>query len=69
MMSGAEYVSPKLGIFTDSTDDQNVPCARCYAPRSARMMIPAKRTCPKDWSREYEGWLAGRSTSFTCHER
>ena len=57
VLHGTEYESGKVGIFSDRTDQQNMPCARCYAPRSASMMIPAKRTCPKYWNKEYEGLL------------
>ena len=57
LLHGTEYETGKVGIFSDRTDQQNMPCARCYAPRSANMMIPAKRTCPKHWSKEYEGLL------------
>ena len=53
IISGAEYqgVSP---IF-DGSSDENVPCARCYSENSAVMMIPAKRSCPESWHKEYEG--------------
>ena len=52
-IAGTEYqdVSP---IF-NGINDQNVPCARCYSRNSAVMMLPAKRTCPQGWTKEYEG--------------
>ena len=51
---GAEYQSLK-NIFTNM-NDQNVPCAVCYAgSRSSVLTIPAQRTCPPGWEKEYEG--------------
>jgi len=53
---GAEYESGSYGIFPSTAHDQNVPCARCYTEnRPALMMIPAKRSCPFGWTKEYEG--------------
>ena len=55
IISGAEYETHDYGIFPNAAHDQNVPCARCYSSRSAVMMLPAKRTCPESWNKEYEG--------------
>jgi len=56
LIYGTEYQSYSYGIFPDSAYDQNVPCARCYTEnRPALMMIPAKRSCPTGWTKEYEG--------------
>ena len=41
----------------DNLKDQNVPCAVCYAERNAQIMVPAKITCPSQWTREYNGYL------------
>jgi len=31
--------------------DQDVPCARCYAPgRPIAVMLPARMTCPEYWT-------------------
>jgi len=55
-INGAEYESFTYGIFPSSAHDQNVPCVRCYTEnRPALMMIPAKRSCPSGWTKEYEG--------------
>jgi len=56
-MAGAEYQSQThYGIFPSTAYNQNVPCARCYTEnRPALMMIPAKRSCPSGWTKEYEG--------------
>ncbi|XP_003388338.2 PREDICTED: short-chain collagen C4-like [Amphimedon queenslandica] len=51
---GAEYHSRHYPSFIDST----APCAMCLAVnKSATIMIPAKITCPKSWTREYNGYL------------
>jgi len=65
IISGAEYQSHDYGIFPNAAHDQNVPCARCYSSRSAMMMLPAKRTCPLSWNKEYEGYLMA---SYTGHK-
>jgi len=55
-LRGVEYESRSLGIYPGTAQDQNAPCARCYAKnKSSVMMIPAKRTCPDTWTKEYEG--------------
>ena len=53
-ISGVEYET-NSGIFRDSANEQNVPCAQCLSKRSVAMMLPARRTCPKSWTKEYEG--------------
>lgn len=53
IISGAEYETHQSGI-NEAAHNQNVPCARCYSTKSAVMMLPAKRTCPTGWSKEYE---------------
>ena len=54
---GAEYQSSNR-IFGKTTHDYNVPCAVCHVPRkSSKLMIPAKVSCPKSWTREYYGYL------------
>ena len=55
LISGVEYQNHAVGILPGNTHDQNVPCARCFSGRTAVMMIPAKRTCPQGWTKEYEG--------------
>ena len=55
-----------------SVDDHNVPCAVCYAPtRGTVVMIPAQRSCPSSWTREYYGYLMAnyhgfQRTMFEC---
>ena len=68
-MYGTEYEISGTGIFPRQTNNQNVPCARCYTnQRSAHMMIPGKRSCPTSWTKEYEGaFLFCNSCNFHTH--
>ena len=70
-MYGVEYKNPLIG-----THNHNVPCAVCYVPRRAsRLMIPAKLSCPKGWTKEYAGYLMSSNHShaspstFLCVDR
>ena len=60
---GAEYESANR-IFSGTTQNYNVPCAVCHVPRSAKLMVPGKYTCPSSWRREYYGYLM---TSYYNH--
>ena len=52
-MYGSEYQYPLQG-----THDHNVPCAVCYvSTRPTVLMIPAKASCPPNWTREYYGYI------------
>ena len=69
-MYGAEYqdTSPLVA----NSGDTDVPCAVCYVPtRNALYMIPGKYDCPKDWTREYFGYLMSEyythyRSQFSC---
>ena len=53
---GVEFHTYKFGVFPPEAHMQNVPCAVCYADhRPTLLMIPARRECPADWNKEYEG--------------
>ena len=55
-IAGVEYQTGSYGVFPNEAHDNNVPCAVCYAEsRSSVLMIPARRTCPTSWQKEYEG--------------
>ena len=59
---GSEYQSPLQG-----THDHNVPCAVCYvSTRPTVLMIPAKASCPQNWTREYYGYIM---TEYKTHKR
>ena len=65
-IAGVEYQSWFYGIFPDIANDNNVPCAVCYSNnRPSVMMIPAHRTCPTDWQKEYEGILKSSQYFFS----
>ncbi|XP_067934124.1 uncharacterized protein, partial [Watersipora subatra] len=72
---GTEYET-NSDIFSNTMQNHNVPCARCYVPtRSATIMIPAKRTCPPSWNKEYEGYLMSgkydqkRAYNYVCVDK
>ncbi len=50
---GGEYNDPIQGV-----NNHNIPCAVCEVSNRAKIiMIPAKATCPKSWTREYYGYI------------
>ena len=68
---GSEYEHPLV-----ATHDQNVPCAVCYvSTRATKLMIPAKITCPPDWTEEYKGYLMAerwnhkRNPAYVCVDK
>ena len=66
---GAEYqMHRQLGRNSHQGD---VPCAVCYANRSAHFMLPAQHSCPTGWTTEYYGYLMSsrhdlRRSQYTC---
>ena len=53
---GAEYDA--YGGPLSPRNEHNVPCVVCYvSTRVSYLMIPAKITCPKTWTTEYQGYL------------
>lgn len=57
-MTAVEYESQDYGVFADNVDNTHAVCARCYTEtRPSVFMIPAKKTCPDDWTKEYDGFL------------
>ena len=69
---GTEYESKSYGIFPNSLQDHDVPCALCYVDtRATLMMIPGTNVCPASWTREYQGYLMAAylghyRTMYTC---
>ena len=56
--------------------DHNVPCAICYASnRVSLLMIPAKLTCPTNWTMEYQRYPMAeyhshkRNSMFECVDK
>ena len=56
-MYGVEYqIHNSQPLY--SVDNHKVPCAVCFAAtRDTILMIPAKLTCPTNWTVEYTGYL------------
>ena len=45
--------------------DHNVSCVVCYvSTRVSYLMIPAKITCPKTWTTEYQGYLMAERSDY-----
>ncbi|XP_035668363.1 short-chain collagen C4-like [Branchiostoma floridae] len=73
-MYGAEYQLDTNVPYDKATfHDHDVPCAVCYSlSRHAQLMIPARKTCPEGWMREYGGYLMAERydqdgrTEFVC---
>ena len=70
----AEY---QMNEVDDSTlqplHHHDVPCAVCdFSNRVRHLMIPAKMTCPDEWTEEYHGYLMSekydheRTAEFIC---
>ena len=60
---GVEY-DPTSSQPLSSVDNHNVPCAVCFAAtRDTILMIPAKLTCPTNWTLEYTGYLMAEAYS------
>ena len=56
-LHGVEYETFAGAPFEDARD-HNVPCAVCHVTvRDTSLMIPARRSCPRTWTEEYEGYL------------
>ena len=63
---GAEYDA--YGGPFSPRNEHNVPCVVCYvSTRVSYLMIPAKITCPKTWTTEYQGYLMGERFSHKCN--
>ena len=62
---GVEYET-LTGLDT-SLFNNDAPCAVCHVDgRGQHLMIPAQRTCPQNWTKEYEGLLV---TSHFEHKK
>ena len=66
---GIEYEQP---ISSTTQTNDNARCAVCYiSTRETILMIPAKTSCPPNWTREYHGYLMSEShrrsrTMYVC---
>ena len=50
-------------VFNTPTHSYDAPCAVCYVPRSAIVMMPAQMACPNSWNLEYNGFLMSNYNS------
>ena len=72
MVYAVEYERDTSTRFFASVQDHDAPCAVCEVQgRSRVLMVPAKRTCPAGWTKEYDGLLASqhrnnRGSDFIC---
>ena len=63
-LHGVEYHS---NVNNLNTIQHNVPCAVCYTPTRATMvMIPGWTHCPVSWTKEYVGFIM---TEYKLHHR
>ncbi len=74
-LHGTEYQSGNPGPLY-SMFNHNAPCAVCYVPtRVTVLMLPARLTCPSNWTLEYNGYLMSahhgskQSTTFECVDK
>ena len=57
-LRGVEHRAGDDGLQSSGGQNGNLPCALCYvATRVTVVMIPAKLSCPDNWTREYSGYL------------
>ena len=66
---GAEYQF----TYKNVAIDDDVPCAICkVTPATTTMMVPAKLTCPQNWTLQYHGYLGAsyytsdHASEFIC---
>ena len=63
-LTGVEYRAASGQPFR-SVDNHNMPCAVCYtSSRVTVLMIPAKLTCPTNWTTEYTGYIMANYYSY-----
>ena len=64
-LAGVEYQAVSGQPF-HSVSGHNMPCAVCYtSSRVTVLMIPAKLTCPTNWTTEYTGYImASRHSDY-----
>ncbi len=63
----AAIYSTEYEVFGTRTSIHNheVPCAVCMVSQRGRMlMIPAKLTCPSNWTTEYSGYLMAERADY-----
>ena len=73
---GSEYeLVDNINSGKRRIQDRNVPCAVCRVQtRATAIMVPARNTCPRGWTREFYGFLmSGRNDhgkrDYVCIDR
>ena len=67
-MYGVEYEAGGP-LIDGSLNNQDTPCAVCDVDgRSRVLMIPAKLSCPTDWTKEYVGVLMAQNHGQSASE-
>ena len=62
-MYGVEYEN--IRGFENSLKQNDPPCAVCHVDgRGDHLMIPGRRTCPQNWTKEYEGVLVTAAYNY-----
>ena len=61
---GVIYGSEYEFNFKNIANNDDVPCAVCYSYQGTSVMIPAKTSCPSQWTKQFAGFLtSGFATS------
>ena len=66
------YGSEYQFTYKNVAIDDDVPCAICkVSPATTTMMVPAKLTCPQNWTLQYHGYLGSsyydhKASEFIC---
>ena len=69
LVFGVEYERGASTRFFASVQDHDAPCAVCEVQgRNQVLMVPAKRTCPTGWTKEYDGLLASQHYTNTASD-
>ena len=70
---GSEYESVnQINSGKRNIQNRNIPCAVCRVEmRATSIMLPARYTCPRGWTREYKGFLMAsyhsqRKSEYVC---
>ncbi|XP_072019051.1 uncharacterized protein [Amphiura filiformis] len=65
----ARIYSTEYELFGTNLHNHEVPCAVCTVPhRGRKLMIPARVTCPTNWTSEYRGYLMAERSEFNKGE-
>ena len=63
---GVIYGSEYEFNFKNIATNDDVPCAVCYSYQGTSVMIPAKTSCPSQWTKQFAGFL---TSGFATNDR